>query len=99
MENKHNKKVISRVKYVPNMLIGEIQKSKTEQAWSITKLVSSFLWSGSKFMVKNAPTVLGMAWEVKKEISNEIVTQIAHNKKEQKILEMENAIIALKENK
>jgi len=86
-------------KKVDYLFIGSIPKSKTEQVWSVSKLILSFLWSSSKFIVKNTPTVLDMAWEVKKEISNEVATQMENERKKQKTLDMNNKILALKENK
>jgi len=74
---------------------GDVQRSKGSIIWTITKLFSKCTWFGTKFVVKNTPAALGMAWEVKKEISNEIALSIQEVRKEQKILELENEIKAL----
>lgn len=65
-------------------LIGEV--------WNATKVCTKFGWYTGKFIVKNTPTVLGVAWEVKKEITDGIVD--VHNQylKEKKEQEMEDAI-------
>jgi len=91
MDNQDNK--------LDYLLIGGIPKSKTEQAWSVTKFISSFLWSAGKFIVKNIPSVLGMAWKVKKEISHEVAIQMENERKKQKTLKMDNKILELKNKK
>ena len=48
------------------ILEGKSSKSKTGQAWTIFKCLSIFTWSTGKFIVKNTPTVLGVAWQIKK---------------------------------
>jgi hypothetical protein len=78
------------------ILDGRSHKSGWGQAWVITKSITSFAWCGTKFVAKNTPAALGAAWEVKKEISNEIVKSIHEVKKEQKLLEIENEIKLLK---
>jgi hypothetical protein len=46
-----------------------------------TKFVGKATWCTSKFVVKNAPTAIGIAWQVKKEITEEIVQIIEEEKK------------------
>lgn len=94
-----NKINTTEKKYVSNMLIGAIPKSKSEQAWSITKLLSSFLWGGTKFVVKNTPAALGMAWEVKKELSDGIAQTIHQANIEKKKLDLEDKILDLDQSK
>ncbi len=66
--------------------------SLIKDVWNATKVCTKFGWCTGKFIVKNTPTVLGVAWEVKKEISEGIVD--AHGKyiKEKKEQEMEDKI-------
>jgi hypothetical protein len=47
-------------------------------------------------VVKNTPAALGMAWEIKKEISQEIAKGIHEARKEQKALALEQEIKMLK---
>ena len=76
-------------KYKERMLIGYIPpKSKIEQTFSLMKL----FWMGGKFIVKNVPTVLGIGWKVKKEVSDEIVNAIQEVEKERKKSALENKI-------
>jgi len=83
-------------KYVKDISIMNINKNtKTQIAWSITKFISSFLWCSTKFVVKNTPTALSMAWEVKKEISNAIADEIQEVRKEQKQIALEEKILQL----
>ena len=83
-------------KYVKDISIMNINKNtKTQIVWSITKFISSFLWCSTKFVVKNTPTALGMAWEVKKEISNTIADEIQEVRKEQKKIALEEKILQL----
>ncbi|KAB7888956.1 hypothetical protein [Poseidonibacter ostreae] len=83
-------------KYVKDISIMNINKNtKTQIVWSITKFISSFLWCSTKFVVKNTPTALGMAWEVKKEISNAIADEIQELRKEQKQIALEEKILQL----
>lgn len=58
--------------------------------WSTLKLLCKCAWFGSKFAVKNAPAAIGMAWEIKKEISNEVlkgIEEVHRSLKEQRIEE------------
>ena len=50
----------------------EKEESLGSFLWQITKLFTKCTWYGSKFVVKNAPAAIGMAWEIKKEITKEI---------------------------
>ncbi len=77
------------------ILEGKSSKSKTGQAWTIFKCLSIFTWCTGKFIVKNTPTVLGAAWQVKKEISNEIAQSIHEIRQEQRQLALEEKIKAL----
>lgn len=45
---------------------GKSKKSTTGQVWTITIILSIFTWNVGKFVVKDTPTVLGVAWQVKK---------------------------------
>lgn len=74
------------------ILDGKSRKSTAGKVWTITKFLSSASWLTGKFIVKNAPTVLGAAWEIKKEISETIVDEYTKVRKEQKELEIENQI-------
>lgn len=74
---------------------GKNDNSTASQVWSITKFLSSFLWCSTKFVFKNTPTALGMAWEVKKEISNAIAEEIQEAKKQQKQIALEEKIMQL----
>lgn len=77
------------------ILEGKSQKSTSAQAWTIFKCLSIFTWCTGKFIVKNTPTVLGAAWQVKKEISNEIAQGIQEMKQEQRQLALEEKIKTL----
>ncbi len=78
------------------IIVGKSEKSTASQIWTITKCLSIFTWGVSKFIVKNTPTVIGVAWQIKKEISNEIVQSIQDIKQEQKQIALENKIKELK---
>lgn len=77
------------------ILEGKSKKSTAGQIWTITKCLSIFTWCVGKFIVKNTPTVLGVAWQVKKEISNEIAQSIHEYKQEQRQLALEEKIKTL----
>ena len=77
------------------ILEGKSNKSTAGQVWTITKCLSIFTWYVGKFVVKNTPTVLVVAWQVKKEISNEIAQGIHEYKQEQRQLALEEKIKAL----
>lgn len=72
--------------------------STASEIWSLTKIVSKFLWCGTKFVVKNTPAAIGMAWEMKKEISNTIAQDIHNFQQAQKKLALEEQIAQLKKN-
>ena len=74
------------------ILEGKSSKSTSGQVWTIFKCLSIFTWGTGKFIVKYTPTVLGVAWQVKKEISNEIAQGIHEYKQEQKLLALEEKI-------
>lgn len=78
------------------ILDGKSKKSTAGKVWTVTKVLSIFTWCTGKFILKNAPTAIGIAWEVKKEISNEIVNGINAIRKEQKQLALDNKILSLK---
>ena len=77
------------------ILEGKSSKSTTSQIFTIAKCLTQFAWTGSKFIVKNTPTILGVAWQIKKEISNEIAQDIHEYKQEQRQLALEEKIKAL----
>lgn len=54
-------------KKLEDVLIGTSNKSTAGKVWTITKILSIFGWNTRKFIAKNTPTVLGVAWEIKKE--------------------------------
>ena len=70
-------------------------KSTTDQVFTIVKCLTQCAWIGSKFIVKNTPTVLGVAWQIKKEISNEIAQGIHEVRQEQRQLALDEKIKAL----
>lgn len=82
-------------KEIELILDGKSNKSTSSQVWSITKFLTGFLWCSTKFVAKNIPAALGMAWEVKKEISNTIAEEINTARKKQKQLELEQKILQL----
>lgn len=56
--------------------------------WSNLKLLCKCTWLGSKFAIKNAPTAIGMAWEIKKEMTNEVlkgIEEVRRSLQEQRI--------------
>lgn len=65
--------------------------------WRATKFISKVTWIGSKFIVKNAPAAFCMAWEIKKEISNEIAQTIQEGQKFHKEDLLKQQISALKQ--
>lgn len=78
------------------ILEGKSKKSTAGQIWTITKVLTQCSWLTGKFIVKNTPTVLGAAWQIKKEISDEIAQGIHEIKQEQKQLALEEKIKKLK---
>ncbi|MAD41920.1 MAG: hypothetical protein CL623_05960 [Arcobacter sp.] len=79
-------------KELEKIIDGTSKKSTAGKVWTITKLLSSATWITGKFIAKNTPTVLGAAWEIKKEINEVIVDEYQSYKKEQKELEMDERI-------
>ena len=77
------------------ILEGKSSKSTSGQVWTIFKCLSIFTWGTGKFIVKNTPTVLGVAWQIKKEISNEIAQSIHEVRQEQRQLALDEKIKAL----
>ncbi len=63
--------------------------------WSATKFLSKSTWFVTKFVVKNTPTALGIAWQIKQEITNEIATSIQEERKAQKERLLEEQIASL----
>ena len=77
------------------ILEGKSSKSTSGQVWTIFKCLSIFTWCTGIFIVKNTPTVLGAAWQIKKEISDEIAQGIHEMKQEQRQLALEEKIKTL----
>jgi hypothetical protein len=71
------------------------QESLGSILWEITKVTSKCAWIGSKFIVKNTPAALGMAWQIKKEVSDSIVKAYQEGKKEYKTHLLESKIAEL----
>lgn len=77
-------------KHYPLVIHEEEDESVGAFFWSTLKLLCKCAWFGSKFAVKNAPAAIGMAWEIKKEITNEVIKgieEVHRNMKEQSIEE------------
>ena len=74
------------------MINGKSEKSTLGKIWTLTKILSIFTWSTGKFIAKNTPTAVGIAWEVKKEVSQEITAVIQEVIKEQKQLKLDEEI-------
>ena len=77
----------------------EKEESLGSFLWQITKLFTKCTWYGSKFVVKNAPAAIGMAWEVKKEITKEIAQGLHEAKQTYKEMLIEQEIAKLAEQK
>ena len=77
------------------ILEGKSNKSTAGKVFTIAKCLTQCAWIGSKFIVKNTPTVLGVAWQIKKEISNEIAQGIHEVRQEQRQLALNEKIKAL----
>ena len=77
------------------ILEGKSKKSTAGQIFTIAKCLTQFAWIGTKFVAKNTPTVLGVAWQIKKEISNEIALGIHEIRQEQRQLALDEKIKAL----
>lgn len=74
------------------ILNGKSNKSTAGKIWTITKLLTAGTWCTGKFIAKNTPVVLGVAWDVKKEITSTIAEEYNNYKKEQKQLALEEKI-------
>lgn len=79
-------------KEIELIIDGKSNKSTGGQVWAVTKFLTSATWLTGKFIAKNTPTVLGVAWEIKKEMNEAIVEEYQQYKKEQKELELEEKI-------
>lgn len=66
--------------------------SVMKEVWKGLKILTQFSWLGSKFVVKNAPTALGMLWEVKKEINSALAQGLHDVKVEYKRNQLETKI-------
>ena len=66
------------------ILEGKSSKSTSGKIWTIFKCLSIFTWVTGKFIVKNTPTVVGTAWQIKKEISEGISQAIHEVQQEQR---------------
>ena len=66
------------------ILEGKSSKSTSGKIWTIFKCLSIFTWGTGKFIVKNTPTVVGTAWQIKKEISEGISQAIHEVQQEQR---------------
>lgn len=73
----------------------EKEESLGSFLWQITKLFTKCTWYGSKFVVKNAPAAIGMAWEIKKEITKEIAQGLHEAKQTYKEMLIEQEIAKL----
>jgi len=71
---------------------GKSNQSTAGKVWTVTKFLSEFTWCTGKFIAKNAPTAIGIAWEIKKEVSQEITIGIHEIAKKQKQIKMEEKI-------
>lgn len=71
-------------------------KSTSKQVWSISKFLILCSWQSAKFLFKYTPKALGIAWQVKKEISNEIAKSVHNTRQEQKQLALEEKIKSIK---
>jgi hypothetical protein len=81
---------------IDRMLGVKPEKSGWGIAWQVTKFIGGAAWCSTKFVAKNTPAALGMAWEIKKEISQEIAKGIHEARKEQKALALDQEIKMLK---
>ena len=75
----------------------EKEESLGSFLWQITKLFTKCTWYGSKFVVKNAPAAIGMAWEIKKEITKEIAQGLHEAQQTYKEMLVEQEIAKLAE--
>ena len=77
----------------------EKEESLGSFLWQITKLFTKCTWYGSKFVVKNAPAAIGMAWEIKKEITKGVAQGLHEAKQTYKEMLIEQEIAKLAEQK
>ena len=75
----------------------EKEESLGSFLWQITKLFTKCTWYGSKFVVKNAPAAIGMAWEIKKEITKGVAQGLHEAKQTYKEMLIEQEIAKLAE--
>ncbi len=85
-------------KEIELIIDGKSNKSTAGKIWTVTKFLSVCGWCIGKFIVKNTPTILGAAWEIKKEVTETIVDEYSQYQKEQRELEMEEKIKMLTHN-
>jgi len=71
---------------------GKSNQSTAGKVWTVTKFLTACTWGTGKFIVKNSPTAIGIAREVKKGISEEIAIGIQEISKKQKQLKLEEKI-------
>lgn len=76
-----------------NFLFEEKKLNMGSFLWNATKFLTKATWCTTKFMAKNAPAAIGMAWSVRKEVSNIIGEAIHEARQEQKRLALENKIL------
>lgn len=84
-------------KEIELIIDGKSNRSNIGKAWQITKFLGSVGWLTSKFIVKNTPTVLGAAWQIKKEISDEIAQTIHDEKVALKQSQMDDKLLQFKQ--
>lgn len=75
------------------------RKSTIGQIFTVGKFLTIFGWNTGKFIIKNAPTALGYAWQIKKEISDEISQSIHDVKQKEKEIAIMKQIENLKSKK
>ena len=73
-----------------------VESSPKDVLWDITKIVSKGAWIGTKFIIKNTPAALGMLWNMKKEIADNISSEMAKSNKAHKENLLENKLDAIK---
>ncbi len=77
---------------IEKIIDGKTNRSNLGKAWTITKFLSAVTWLTGKFIVKNTPTILGVAWEAKKEFSRNIADLPNQYDKAQKKIKIEEKI-------
>jgi len=63
--------------------------------WGATKLLTKATWCTTKFVAKNTPAAIGLAWEIRREISHGISEAIHETKQEQKRVALDKKILEL----